>query len=134
LPAERSAELTPQCVRNQPAAGIDRHRLREWITRLGEVIPTEQKSGPMIVVGPGLSRSTHHARLRLPELGVEIRTGYFGLNNRVEVRHDDHVAVQKIPVIGTVQAIADPGEVLSVDVDGNAALRILGRSVVPIEL
>ena len=56
------------------------------------------------------------------------------LGDRIQGRHDQHVSIEKIAIVGAIKDGIHTDEHLTVYVDGKAALRIFGGSVTPTEL
>src|SRR5437660_10452503 len=113
-PADGSAKLAPEALREKPAAGVERNRLRERIAWLRQIVATEHERAAMEVVAARLGGSGHHACIGLSKFRVVVGAGDFGLNYRIEVRDDNHIAVHEVPVICAVKKIAYPGEMLTV--------------------
>ncbi len=125
-PADGPAKLAPKALRDQPAARVNRHRLRERISCLGEIVVAEHEGAAVEFVGARLGRGGYDSCLRLPEFCVEVGARYFCLNHRIEIRDDDHIAVHEVPVVGAVQQVAKASKMLAVHIDRNAPLRVFG--------
>ena len=66
--------------------------------------------------------------------GIIVCTGDLGLHDRIEIRNDNHVPIQKVPVVRSVEVVTNPGKMLAIDIDCNPSLRVFGGVVQPIKL
>ena len=126
--------MVPQGVGDEfPRQGI-LGGLGKWIARLQLVAAAEPEGAAMYLIraGPGLRR--YDRREGLSEFRVIVLRGDLGFRHRFQVGVDDDDAQNRVPVIGAIELEGTAAEVLPVDVNLKAALRILARSVRPPQL
>ncbi len=82
-------------------------------------------------IAPGLGRHDHQAGRGAAELGIVVLAAQAGFRDRIERRVDDYDAQDRVLVVGSVQLETGAGEMLSVHLNLQTALRVLARRMIP---
>src|SRR5205807_6378496 len=124
-------ELAPQVNRDHaPGCGV-LLKLSERVSRLGPVAAAESKSTAVEVVAAGLGLGGHYAGDGFAKFRVVVLRGDFRLGDGIQVGVDDNNTEDRILVIRSVQLVSRAAEVLAIDEDLLAALRVLRLGMGP---
>src|SRR5258708_21378772 len=109
-------------------------KLRKGIARLGRVGEAKPEGAAVEVICTRFCLCSYNSCYRFSKFGIVILSSKLSLGYSVEVWVNDDNAENRILIVSAVQFISGSTEVLSLNENLLAALRILGRSVTPRKL